>query len=84
MCGEYIKAHILDVPYHADREYTYYVPNEYRDEIELGTSVVVPFGRSDRQKTAIVTSVEISQTEKISSFIKPVSSVLSDLLKLSG
>ncbi|MBO5380236.1 MAG: primosomal protein N' [Clostridia bacterium] len=84
MCGEYIKVHILDVPYHADREYTYYVPNEFREEIELGTSVVVPFGRSDRQKTAIVTSVEISQTEKISSFIKPISSVLSDLLKLSG
>ena len=84
MCGEYIKAHILDVPYHADREYTYYVPNEFREEIGLGTSVVVPFGRSDRQKTAIVTSVEISQTEKISSFIKPISSVLSDLLKLNG
>ena len=84
MCGEYIKVHILDVPYSADREYTYYVPNEFRDEIDVGMAVAVPFGRSDRQKTAIVTSVQISQTEKISSFIKPISSVLSDLLRLNG
>ena len=35
MCGEYIKVHILDVPYHADCEYTYYVPFDFRDEIDL-------------------------------------------------
>ena len=83
MCGEYIKVHILDVPYHADCEYTYYVPFDFREEIDRGTMVVVPFGRSDRHKSAIVVDVNIKETEKVSSVVKPISSVLSDYLKLS-
>ena len=83
MCSEYIKVHILDVPYHADYEYTYYVPFDFREEIERGTMVVVPFGRSDRHKSAIVVDTNAKTTEKTSSVVKPISSVLSDYLKLS-
>ena len=84
MCGEYIKVHILDVPYHADCEYTYYVPFDFRDEIENGSMVVVPFGRSDRHKSAVVTECDAKKVEEIGSFVKPIISLLSSYLKLSS
>ena len=83
MKGEYIEVHILDVPYHADCEYTYYVPLDFRADTEVGSMVVVPFGRSDRQKTAIVTRDDIL-TAPASSSIKPIKSVLSSYLKLDS
>ena len=58
MCTEYIRVHILDVPYQADWEYTYFVPQELRGEIEKGTAIVVPFGKADRHSTAIVIATE--------------------------
>jgi primosomal protein N' len=54
MCGAYINVHIIDVPYQADNEYTYYVPQEKREFVNNGSAVSVPFGSSDRQKLAIV------------------------------
>lgn len=83
MRGEYIEVHILDVPYHADCEYTYYVPLDFRSDIEIGSMVVVPFGRADRQKTAIVTRDDII-TAPTSSAVKPIKSVLSSYLKLDS
>ena len=81
MSGEYIKVHILDVPYSADCEYTYYVPLDFRSEATLGATVVVPFGKGDRHKTAIVTN-EGTVDGVTSSMIKPIKSVLSSYLKL--
>ncbi len=81
MCGEYINVHILDVPYLADCEYTYFVPFDFRADIEIGSMVVVPFGKADRQKTAIVTNQDLTEAPKSSS-VKPIKSVLSSYLKL--
>ena len=81
MCGEYIKVHILNVPYHADCEYTYFVPYDFRADIEKGTMVVVPFGRSDRATSAVVTSLNLLK-EEIGAYVKPIKSVLSHYLKL--
>ena len=36
----YIKAHIIDVPYHADHEYTYFVPEAYRESIKKGSELI--------------------------------------------
>ena len=83
MCGEYIKVHILDVPYHADREYTYYVPLDFRADIEIGSMVVAPFGKSDRHKSAIVCEADVNEAPK-SSQIKPIKSVLSSYLRLNA
>ena len=82
MCNEYIKVHILNVPYHADCEYTYFVPHDFRQDIERGSMVVVPFGRSDRAQSAVVTSLSVERNE-IGGYIKPIKSVLSAYLKLS-
>ncbi len=80
MCGEYINVYMLDVPYHADLEYTYYVPVGMRAEIERGTAVVVPFGISDRRKSAIVVCADASLSSNAG--IKSVCSVLSGYFKL--
>ncbi|MBQ7761026.1 MAG: primosomal protein N' [Clostridia bacterium] len=80
MCTEYIRVHILDVPYQADWEYTYFVPIDLRGEIEKGSAVVVPFGKADRRSTAVVTSTE---SDVPSTSVKSVISVLSGYFKLS-
>jgi len=73
MCGDYIGVYILDVPYHADLEYTYFVPLDLRESILKGAAVVVPFGASNRKKTAIV----VNENAKEVSGAKPVFSCLS-------
>ena len=73
MCKDYIRVHILDVPYQADWEYTYSVPEELRQDVEIGTAVVVPFGKANRKNTAIV----------VATGAKPICSVLSGYFKLS-
>lgn len=80
MCGEYINAYILDVPYHADLQYTYFVPAELRDEIEEGTAIVVPFGTSDRKRLGIVSNTDARIQSKET--VKSVVSVMSPHFKL--
>ena len=81
MCGEYVGVCILDVPYHADFEYTYFVPCDLRGEIKKGTAVVVPFGVSNRRKTGVVVSESVKRTGK--GTVKPVFSVLSGYFVLN-
>ena len=81
MCGAYINVHIIDVPYHADNEYTYYVPKEKRELISKGSAISIPFGSSDRQKLAIVVNADASEPPS-SSKIKSVISVMSSYFSL--
>ena len=71
-----VKVHILDVPYHADCEYDYYVPSHI-DEVTIGSLVIVPFGAANRQQLAVVTQVAESveyETNKIKHIIALISS----------
>ncbi len=79
--AECVKAHILDVPYHADIEYSYKVPSEMEGQIGVGSLVIVPFGASNKQKIAIVTEV---YNECASDKIKDVKSQMSDYLSLDS
>lgn len=81
MCGAYINVHIIDVPYQADSEYTYYVPKEKRELIKNGSAVSVPFGSSDRQKLAIVVNSDAIEPP-YSSKVKSVVSVMSSYFSL--
>lgn len=81
MCGAYINVHIIDVPYHADNEYTYYVPGEKRELVNQGSAVSVPFGASDRQKLAIVVNSDANEPQN-SSKIKSIVSVMSSYFSL--
>lgn len=56
MAGE-AKVYILDIPYHADKAYSYYIPDTISDYIVPGAVVEVPFGRGNRRMTGIVDEV---------------------------
>ena len=51
------EVYILDVPYHADKAYTYYVPVTAEDSVERGSVVEVPFGKGNRRVAGIVTDI---------------------------
>ncbi len=53
----YATVRILDVPYHADRPYDYYIPQELWGRISEGAFVSVPFGKGNRTVGAVVTAI---------------------------
>ena len=79
--AEYVKAHIFDVPYHADIEYSYAIPSELLGEISVGALIIVPFGTANKPKTAIVTEL-FSDNENPK--IKQVKSLMNDYLSLDS
>ncbi|MBR5445764.1 MAG: primosomal protein N' [Clostridia bacterium] len=65
--GELASVHILDVPYHADKQYTYYIPPDMADHCLPGCLVEIPFGAGNRRMTGIVTGLpegEVKSTYK--------------------
>ncbi len=72
----YCEVYLTDAPYHIDRPFDY----ECRAELRRGALVRVPFGKSNRLRTAVVTSVK---EEVDGENIKPVHSVLSSRYSLS-
>ncbi len=72
--------HLLDVPYHADRQYDYYVPAEMQSEIQIGIQVNVPYGVSNRKMTAIVSELKSNTAHE---HIKPILSLSSNRIVLS-
>lgn len=75
MVREFARVYVLDVPYHVDRSYEYYIPSNLSGQIVPGSLVSVPFGRGNRQARAVVTEVcGFSEFEDT----KPIASVLGD------
>ncbi len=50
----YAFVHITDINYGIDRKYSYFVPENLRDEIKIGSVAVVPFGNSNKRVSAVV------------------------------
>ena len=73
MAGE-AKVYILDIPYHADKAYSYYIPDAVASQICAGSIVEVPFGRGNRRMTGIVDEI-IDGDVPMST--KPITSVIS-------
>ncbi|MBE6614763.1 MAG: primosomal protein N' [Ruminococcaceae bacterium] len=67
--GELASVYILDVPYHADKPYTYYIPPDMADHCLPGCLVEVPFGKGNRRMTAVVADLPEGQTK---STYKPI------------
>lgn len=65
--------YILDAPYSVDRMFDYFLPENLREEIEEGIFIGVPFGKGNRQMTAVV--FEISHIEDVSG-LKAVAQIL--------
>lgn len=52
--------YILDVPYQADRLYSYLIPEKLRETLAPGDFVSLPFGKGNRQQTALVFEMHLS------------------------
>ncbi len=79
MC-RYVSAYILDVPYHLDREYDYYIPEHLSGDITVGSIVTVPFGVSNRRMYAVVSKLKDESEYKRT---KPLASVTDRRFALS-
>ncbi len=55
--AELASVHILDIPYHADKPYTYYIPPDMQAHCQPGCLVEVPFGSGNRRMTGMVTEL---------------------------
>ena len=76
MGGQYAKVRILDVPYHGDRVYEYYIPADLSDAVVPGCLVNVNFGRGNRKCAAVVT--DVTGEQDVERELKPIFSVSSD------
>ncbi|MBO5790281.1 MAG: hypothetical protein J6R40_03900, partial [Clostridia bacterium] len=76
----FAKIRLLDTPFSVDREYTYEVPTELKEEVVRGRLVSVPFGRASRVVGGVVTAL---CDECDFDRVKPVLSVFPDLYTLS-
>ncbi len=55
------RVYILDVPYSADKPFDYYIPEDMRNRMSEGVFVSVPFGKGNRQMTAVVFGLFFSE-----------------------
>ena len=74
--------YIIDVPYHADKPYEYYIPGEMRGSVRPGVLVEVPFGGGNRKMTAVVRSFG-NPRQDMDIPLKPIQGVLTDSPVLS-
>lgn len=70
-----VRIAVSEVPYAADKLYTYFVPEALRETICPGMRVMVPFGRGNRRREGFV--VDETYGEVLPSY-KPIDSVLDD------
>ena len=71
---------LLDIPYHLDSVYTYYVPETVETFLSRGMFVLVPFGTANKKQSA---TVEIPEHSGEYQTLKPIISVINTELALS-
>lgn len=58
-----------------DKRYKYIVPVEMEGKVAVGARVLVPFGRGNRKRVAVVIRIDDSANEDLSKF-KPINSII--------
>ncbi len=76
-----VQVYILDNPFCIDKPYTYLLPWALQGRVQVGSFVMVPFGKSNRKLLALVVGVDVAPPEE--NGIKPVYAACSDRLVLS-
>lgn len=78
MLGVFLVAKVAmsNASYSYDTEYSYSVPNEFKDKIDSGTRVLVPFGRGNRKRIGFVTRTYQRDTHDPA--LKPVLQIIDD------
>ncbi len=81
----YAFVHIIDIAYGIDRRYTYFVPIELREEMNIGSVIVVPFGNANKRVSAVVTGFsdecEYPHVKSVESIMHYPFEVTEELLK---
>ena len=72
--AEYACVRLLDCPYHLDKTYLYRIPDDCRNLIRIGSFVMIPYGRANRQVIGIVRKFS-DDAEIDNNKIKPLDSV---------
>ena len=72
---------VSNVPYAADRLYTYLIPGELRELLRPAMRVTVPFGRGNRRSEGFVMDI---QAGEVLSTYKPIAGVLDDAPLMDG
>lgn len=54
----YAGVYILDIPYHADKIYDYYVPLTMRSSVKVGMIAAVPYGKNNRHASAVIAEIK--------------------------
>ena len=60
-----------------DKRYQYIIPLEMENKIDVGIRVLVPFGKGNRKKIAVIIRIDEVTNEDLSKF-KPISSIIDD------
>ena len=68
------RVHLLDVPYHIDKQYEYFIPLHLRGKLVSGGFVIVPFGGGNTKQPAVVMDV-LRQGEIALDKMKPILSL---------
>lgn len=78
MLGTFLVAKVAlsNASYSYDVEYSYSVPSEWKDKIDSGTRVLVPFGRGNRKRIGFVTRTYLRDTHNPD--LKPVLQVIDE------
>ncbi len=77
---QYAGVYILDVPYHIDRRYDYFIPTELVGQVKKGQFVMLPFGNSNRRMIAVVADIHEGDEDTRA---KPIGEICSHRLALS-
>jgi primosomal protein N' (replication factor Y) len=75
------KVYLLDAPYHIDKLYDYYIPDELRGLLKVGGFVAVPFGGGNRKQLALVGGLAGASEYTA---LKPVIAPVCDSIVLDG
>jgi len=66
--------YILDIPYHADKPYSYLIPAVLEDSVVPGSVVQIPFGKGNRRMTGVVTEIRTEEAGEL----KPITSTMGE------
>ena len=77
---QYAGVYILDVPYHIDKKYDYFLPPELAQKVRPGQFVTLPFGNSNRKMIGVVADIH-GGDEDIR--VKPITDVCSYRMALT-
>jgi len=48
---------VSNISFFADKEFSYEIPKEFENQVDVGTKVIIPFGKGNRKREGVVTHI---------------------------